>query len=421
MRYIFALTAAAIACGGAALTTTPAHAVPLAEPVALPDDIAAAAPSSGCPGLMVLAVQGTGESSPGANPLVPGGMLGTMVGPMLAQGVGIETVTIPYEASFGGAPGTGAGTAPFAASVEQASAALYAAATDVVARCPDTLLGVAAYSQGAMAASEFARQVGAGEGPVPADRVAGIALFSDGTRPVGSGAFPGAPGQMTPAPAPGTDGAATSRVRIGVPPTSGGLAADETGFGELTGRVGEFCAPGDLACDAPGRAAVLRTAAGLAAQADLRDPIAAVNSLGGAWQQTVAAATATVVLEDIHVDGGAVNYVPVETISDRVADAADPRASVPDEGQAQAVTAKVDRIVAAVVADPVGQLPQLAAQVGAAIGANIAANGDLLDPATVGNYVDVIGHHTSYGTGATGQAAEWFGALSRDIATGGGL
>ena len=422
MRHIFALTAAAMVCGGVALTANSAQAAPPAHP----DDIAAAATNSAarsqnCPGLMVLGVEGTGESTPAANPQVTNGMLGTMVGPMLAQGTDIQSVTIPYEASFGGAPGTGPGTAPFVNSVDDATARLNATAADVASRCPHTRIAVAGYSQGAVVASQFARQVGAGQGPVAADRVAGVALFSDGTRPAGSGPFPGSSGQVTPAPAPGTDGAATSQVRMSAPPASGGITPDEAGFGSLAGRVGEFCAPGDLACDAPGHAAVLRTAAGLAAQADLRDPVAAVNSLGNAWQQTAATATASVVLNDVHVDNSGVNYVPSESVSDRIADAADPRTPAAGPDQVQAAAQKVNQIVSAVTADPLRQIPQLAGQIGAAVQANIAANADLLNPSTILGYADVIGHHTSYGgDGATQQAADWFGALSLDIATGRG-
>ncbi|WP_159850296.1 cutinase family protein [Nocardia sp. CY41] len=449
MRHVVALTAAAIVCGGTALAEIPAQAEPPSRPTALLDETAPASqaaesrtdvvpraevgriesvsaglgsdgavPVARCPGLLVLGVQGTGESTPAANPDITGGMLGTMVGPMLAQGVDIAHVNIPYEASFGGAPGTGPGAAPFAASVDQATARLNATAAEVVSRCPQTMLAVAAYSQGAVAGAEFARQVGAGQGPVPADRVAGVALFSDGTRPAGGAPFPGAPGQMTPSPAPGTDGAATSQVRVPVPPASGGITPNEVGFGALSGRVAEFCAPGDLACDAPGRAAVLRTAAGLAARADLHDPLAAVSSVSAAWHQTTAAATSTVLLNDIQVDGTGVNYVPAASVSDRIADAADPRTPAPGADQAQATADKISRIVAAVAADPLRQLPQLAGQLGAAVQAELAANADLLNPATILSYADPVGNHTSYaGDGATQQAAEWFGALSRDIAT----
>lgn len=448
MRHVFALSAAAMVCGGTALSAIPAHAEPPSRTPTLLDEAApvsraagsspdgppmaensrndfvatsldpnAAVPVSHCPGLLVLGVQGTGESTPTANPDVTGGMLGTMAGPMLAQGVDIEQLNIPYEASFGGAPGTGPGTAPFAASVDQATARLNATAAEVVSRCPQTMLAVAAYSQGAVAAAEFARQVGAGQGPVPADRVAGVALFSDGTRPAGGAPFPGAPGQMTPSPAPGTNGAATSQVLFPIPPASGGIAPDEAGFGALSGRVGEFCAPGDLACDAPDRAAVLRTAAALAARANLHDPFAAFGSIGAAWQQTTAAAASAVVLNDIQVDGAGVNYVPSASVSDRIADAADPRTAVLDAGQAQATAEKVNSIVGAVAADPLRQLPQLAGQIGAAVQAEMAANADLLNPSTIMSYADPVGNHTSYGgDGATQQAAAWFGALSRDIA-----
>jgi hypothetical protein len=203
------------------------------------------------------------------------------------------------------------------------------------------------------------------------------------------------------------------------PPPSGGLAANEntTGFGALAGRVGEWCSPGDPACDAPGRAAALRTAAGLATQADLRDPISAATSIANAWQHTATAASVAVALNDIHIDKDQVDYVPSETVSDRIADAADPR-SVADPQQTAAAADKVNRAITTVAADPVQQLPRLAGQIGAAVQADLAANADLLNPATFLAYANAIGNHTSYATdGATQQAAAWFGALSRDIHT----
>ncbi|MDE1675600.1 hypothetical protein PWJ90_39260, partial [Nocardia gipuzkoensis] len=87
---------------------------------------------------------------------------------------------------------------------------------------PATALAVVGFSQGAQVVSEFARAVGAGEGPVPPERVAGIALYSDPDRAPGSPVIPGRPGQLTPDPAPGTSGAAVSGVAITTAPAAGG-------------------------------------------------------------------------------------------------------------------------------------------------------------------------------------------------------
>ncbi|MBF6171149.1 cutinase family protein [Nocardia blacklockiae] len=383
------------------------------------DEVAGTANIS-CPDLYVLGVQGTSESSSAADPSAISGMIGTVFGPMLAQEGVIGHATIPYPAGFGGAPGTGPSTESFAASVTEAGDRLDAAAADVVARCPETRIAVAAYSQGAGGAADFARRVGAGQGPVNSDQVAGVALLSDWTRPYGPDPIPGRPGQTSPDPVPGTDGAATTQIHFGPVPASGGIGSESEGFGDLTGRVAEICTPGDLSCDAPENAQAFRAAAGLAAQADLRDPISAAHSLGEAWSSAASKASTTVVLDDLHVDQGQVNLVPAESLSERVADAADPREPMPTSDQQQAVAAKFGEAVAAVVTDP-AQIPRLAGQVGAAIAANLADNAALADPATWARIATTVAAHTSYAAnGASQQVADWFASAARDLALGEG-
>lgn len=372
--------------------------------------------SGSCPGLYVLGVQGTSESSPSADPFANSGMLGQIFVPMMDQGVDLEHATIPYDAAFGGAPGTGSGTDTFAVSVAGAQARLDATAAAVIAQCPGTRLAIVGYSQGGGVAAEFARRTGAGDGPVSSDDVAAVAVMSDWTRPSGGEPIPGRPGQVTPDAPPGTDGAATSKVSLAPVPDTGGIAADNTGFGDLTGRVGEFCAAGDPSCDAPRHAAALRTAAGIAAQADFRDPIAAVQSLGAAWSSTVAKASNQVISEDIQIADGQVNYLPGESVSQRLADSADPRIPDPTAQQTQTATDKIGQIAAAIVADPIGQIPRLVGQIGAAVAANLADNTDLGNPAVLAHYGNVIANHTGYGSGgAAQQTADWFAAVSHDL------
>ncbi|WP_405183636.1 cutinase family protein (plasmid) [Nocardia sp. NBC_01377] len=372
----------------------------------------------GCPGLLVIGVQGTGESSPSASPSLDTGMLGTMFGPMLTAGVDIDRVYIGYPASFGGAIGTGPGTASYADSVAYARSRLDDTAAAAVEQCPNTRLAVAGFSQGAAVVSDFAQDVGAGNGPVAPDRVAGVALLSDPTRPVGPDPIPGRPGQVSPDPAPGTDGDATAAIHLDPVPGSGGIADTGTDFNALEGRVGEFCAAGDLACDAPANAAALQVAAGVAAQSDLRDPIAAATSITASMQETAAEASTQVLLNDVTVEAGQVNYVPGQTVSQRLAEASDP-GGVTDPAEAVAAADKSAQVMAAIAADPIGQIPRLAGQVGAAIGAELAANADILNPATLAHYAAVITNHTGYGaTGETGTAADWFAALSQDLSGG---
>lgn len=374
-------------------------------------------PISGCPALFVLGVQGTGQSSPSADPTTDNGMLGAMFGPMLSGAPGlIQRAYVGYDAGFGGAV-PGGGTDPYTQSEADAVTALDVAAGQVIRACPTTLLAGAGYSQGAHAMSQFAAQVGTGRGPVPADRVAGIALYSDPTRPAESPVFPGDPGQDHPAAAPGTSGAAVAHVRLAdSPPVGAGIAADAHGFGALSGRVAEICVAGDLSCDAPDHAALLRAGAGMAAQANLRSPADAIGSLGGIWSNVLAATSDTVVNEDVSVVDGRVDYTPRQDVSTRLADASDPRTAAPSPQQRAAADAKRAAIAAAVAANPIETLPRLAAQLAAAVPANLAANADLLNLGVLAGYADVVSRHTTYrSNGQMAAGAAWFDAIAHDI------
>ncbi len=389
-----------------AIATGAAHADPAGAPL----------PNGTCPNLYVVGVQGTTESGPAADSLAITGMIGRVFGPMLAEsgGANIGHATVPYFASFGGAPGTGPSAEPFATSATQAAARLAATAAGVAAECPSTKLAVVGFSQGAGVAADFSRKEGAGDGPVPSDRIAGVALLSDFTRSRGAEQIPGRPGQTTPDPPPGTDAVAMSQVRIAPVPDSGGIDADAKTFGKLNGRVAQFCNDNDPACDAPQHADLLRTGAELAAQADLRNPISAVQSLGAVAAAAVTKASAAVVLNDVRVDHGQVQFFPAESVSHRLADAADPRVSMPSPEQQQRVSTTMGQAAAAIVADPLGQIPRLAGQIGTAIGAALADNADLINPGTWIRYASAVTSHDSYAeNGATSQVAQWFSAMAR--------
>ncbi|MGY2031372.1 cutinase family protein [Nocardia gipuzkoensis] len=374
----------------------------------------------GCPVLWVLGVQGTGESSPGASETADTGMLGALLGPVVAAVPDlVQRTYIPYPAAFGGAVGTGGGTAPYAASVGEGLAALEATAARVAADCPATALAVVGFSQGAQVVSEFARAVGAGEGPVPAERVAGIALYSDPDRAPGSPVIPGRPGQLTPDPAPGTSGAAVSGVAITTAPAAGGGIATSSGveYGALTGRVTDVCVEGDLSCAAPDRAALLRVAAQVAAQADLRDPVAALGSIQALLSGVLGDAWTTVVNSDFRIGFGFVDYAPAASLADRLTDASDPRTPRPGPDETAAAMARWGQITGVVAADPVGQLPKLAGQLSAAWGLLVGDNADLLDPAVWLRYADVHGRHTGYAAaGQLASGAAWLTAAAHDLA-----
>ncbi|MGY1946219.1 cutinase family protein [Nocardia asiatica] len=374
----------------------------------------------GCPVLWVLGVQGTGESSPEASETADTGMLGFLLGPVAAAVPDlVQRTYIAYPAGFGGAVGTGGGPDSYAVSVGEGLAALTATAERIAADCPATALAVVGYSQGAQVVSEFARVVGAGEGPVAAERVAGIALYSDPDRAPGSPVFPGRPGQLTPDPAPGTSGAAVSGVAITAAPASGGGIATGKGddYGALTGRVVDICVEGDLSCSAPDRAALLRVAAGVAAQADLRDPVAALGSIQALLSGVLGDAWTTVVNSDFRLGPGIVDYVPAASMADRLTDASDPRTPRLGPDETAAATARWGQITGVVAADPLGQLPKLAGQLSAAWGQLVGDNADLTNPAVWLRYADIHGRHTGYATaGQLASGIAWMTALAHDLA-----
>jgi hypothetical protein len=122
-------------------------------------------------------------------------------------------------------------------------------------------------------------------------------------------------------------------------------------------------------------------------------------------------------LSDVTVDpAGQVNYAPVQTFSQRLAEAADPRTPAVAAEQTQAAADRVGQIIGAIAADPLRQIPRLVNQIGAEIGAEIGANADLLNPATLLHYATVTVAHTGYGAnGQTDEAADWFAAASHDL------
>ncbi|WP_280258128.1 cutinase family protein [Nocardia wallacei] len=373
-----------------------------------------------CPVLWVLAVQGTGQSSPAASRTDDTGVLGALLGPASAAVPGLVQHTyIPYQAGFGGLPGAGGGPESYAASVADAVTELASTAGQIADRCPATRLAMVGYSQGAQVVSQVARAIGAGNGPVPADRVAAIALYANPERRAGTQVFPGRPGQQTPDPAPGTGGGAVATVQIPSAPVSGGgIADDGAEYGALTGRVADICVDGDLACSAPDQAALLRMGAEVVAQADLSNPIAAVTSLQQALAGALGSAWITVVLDDIHVGLATVDYTPQAPLSQRLIDAADPRVAAPALEQASEAADRWNQITATLTAHP-GELAKLAGQLAAALGQLAADNADLADPAVWARMAATAVFHQGYA--ATGQLTSgiaWLVALVHDLSEG---
>ncbi|MFF0489251.1 cutinase family protein [Nocardia sp. NPDC004068] len=207
-----------------------------------------------CPDVLMVAVPGTWESASGDDPYHPSAnpnslMLG-VTNPVRARFPEgrLEVWTVPYVAQFSNPiaiPPDGQQSYNNSRSegTRKATDKLAATAKD----CPLTSYVIAGFSQGAVIAGDVAAQIGAGKGPVAADKVLGVTLIADGRRDSG-------PGQATVIGAnpPGV-GAEVALRGLTVPGITMTGPRPE-GFGALADRTFTMCAPGDLICDAPRQA-----------------------------------------------------------------------------------------------------------------------------------------------------------------------
>ncbi|MGV9661990.1 cutinase family protein [Nocardia niigatensis] len=429
-------------------------------------------PIDKCPALFALGVQGTGESSPDAAVTTDTGMLSEVFRPMMAAASDaglVDRAYVPYEASFGGA--VSISTTTYTQSVSGGLDRLRSMAKQITDRCPNTKLAIAGYSQGAHVASQFAQEVGAGKGTVPAERIAAVALFGDPNRNANAPLFPGKPDQKLPTAAPGTDG--KSVAALGDPPATktasgAGIAPDSAtleNFGSLVGRVAEFCTEGDLACDTPVGAPLVRTVANIAGQSEISagDPIGSLKSIAEALAFTSIKTATTVVNND--VSGNSLtdlSYQPQKSISQRIADASNPSTQVDIPGAFQALlkvgtiainsivavakniltAANITEIATAGLANPLAGLAvfgaklvgavttlvppttisRLTTQAFTAVTQNVTDNKDLLDITTWVRYWDTAQKHdythaqgAGFGESPTDWVGQWFAAVAHDL------
>lgn len=458
-----------VRCGGVAL----AGSVAVLAGVGSAYDAPTAVAETNCPALYVLGVQGTGQSSDNASTTADSGMLASVMSPMLSMAKGlVAREYVPYPAGFGGA--VAGGKQQYSESVTQAMGTTTSMLSQIARRCGKTQFGLTGYSQGAHAMSNVAKSIGQGQGPIDADRVAGVALFGDPGRPADSPLFPGASGQDRPAAAPGTSGQSVASLPSPGPtqgPEGGGIAPtmdSDRGYGNLSGRVMDSCASGDLACAAPSNSPIVHLVTNIAGQSELdqADPIGSLTSVGQALALTSVKAGVDVINNDVQGTSlDTLSYEPQESVSQRLADASDPRTPLPSVPDALNAVLKVGTIglnavvsVAKKVITPqtIGELatvglanpPAALAVLGAKLGSavvdlvppatvdrwtnqafdaikqNITDNKDLLNVTTMMQYFNTANAHGSYTTtsqtaGAPSPtlfAAEWFAALAHDLA-----
>ena len=227
----------------------------LAGPLRLPTPGPAPGPEkpqsqpAACPDVQLLAVPGTWESSADDDPhnptAVPAALLQNVTRPLQEQfpGSRVDVYTVPYVAQFSN---------PIAIppdgqqSYNNSRSTGMTAATDVLAgmyaNCPLTSYVLVGFSQGAIIAGDLAAQIGAGNGPVPADQILGVTLIADGRRDVGQAIEIGTD--------PGGVGAEVALKGLKVPGITM-TGPRRGGFGTLADRTYTICAPGDLICAAP--------------------------------------------------------------------------------------------------------------------------------------------------------------------------
>jgi hypothetical protein len=213
---------------------------------------------------------GTWETTPGADPGVPVGMLGPVGNGLQRQfGRDITVRYVPYAAS---AFDLGLS---YAESLGTLESRLHHMLRGL---CSSTRVVLAGYSQGADGIGDLATEIGNGDGPIEADRVVGVGLLAD----------------------PHRDPDTT--LSLGNPQPGHGIAGTRSrDFGALTDRVRTLCADGDLYCSldaatSPFLAVLGRVLSGdpepianvIPATVDPGSLIAQVVTMGAGWTATAA-------------------------------------------------------------------------------------------------------------------------------------
>lgn len=204
-----------------------------------------------CPAIEVIAVPATGESSMDDDPAAPHFNMNALFVPLtgaLSQEFAPEDVkvwTTPYPAQIR------TPQMPQLMTYDESQAIGRDRTSQEMAglhqQCPLTDYVMMGFSQGAAIAGDLAEQIGAGNGPVPQERIKGVALVGDPRRDPNQGQNPGVELKgvgLEIGLAPIKDIAATI-----VPGAT--MRGSRAGFGPLNDRVQNICAPGDTFCDAP--------------------------------------------------------------------------------------------------------------------------------------------------------------------------
>ncbi len=211
--------------------------------------------AANCPAVEAIAVPGTTQTSPQADPDKPVGVLGSILEPLRKNSpVRLVTYYTPYPATIVGGTDGGGYRASKNAGIDATNARLKAVST----ACPSTVFILTGYSQGADVAGDVAAAIGHNRGVIPANKLLGVALVADPSQ---------APaGQPT----------------IGLTDPGMGFAGVRSGgFGSLTQRNGilSVCSPQDYYCNLPQGDLVMRMIGHLGSQLDAADPSGSAQKL----------------------------------------------------------------------------------------------------------------------------------------------
>lgn len=219
-----------------------------------------------CPAVEFISIPGTWESSAQDDPFAPQAnpqsFMLSITQP-LQDTYGIDHVrvwTTPYTAQFRNIQTQrGREEMTYDDSRAEGTARANAELDFVNATCPSTKFIVAGFSQGAVIAGDIANQIGTRAHAVPPEKLLGAVMIADGRRENGVGVNPGVPVQGM-----GAEIALTPLQGVvnAVTPGATMTGARPGGFGEVSDRAFEICAPNDSVCDAPGDVGTLIARAG---------------------------------------------------------------------------------------------------------------------------------------------------------------
>ncbi|APT85623.1 cutinase family protein [Corynebacterium aquilae] len=205
-----------------------------------------------CPTYEVIAAPGTWESAADDDPINPqanpNSFMLTVTRPLQERYTPdeVKVWTLPYTAQFKSRQAMD--QMGYDESRDEGTSRVRGEMITTHEQCPKTEFILTGFSQGAVIIGDLANDIGNSDQPIPADRVKGVALVADGRREPGVGIDPGynVPGvgaevsleALNPVVGLALPGATMRGPRVG-------------GFGSLSDRTFEICAPNDHICDLP--------------------------------------------------------------------------------------------------------------------------------------------------------------------------